>query len=301
MRYKVLRTSLLLITLLTFNNVIKSQQIFKISQFVQHNYLYNPAAAGANEEASIGLAYRKMWSGMPGGPQTNIVYGDKYFSKMKTGLGVVLYSDKTGPTSRTGGQVDLSYSIDFEKGRRLMFGLEGIFMQYRINKESFAHYIPNDPLLLSNSSEMKGDAGAGVYYRSSKLNLGFSVQQLMQSKLNFLKTSSNSEGKLYRHYFVGGHYNWRTDESNVLIPNVMINFVPNLPAEVELGVRLEHQDILSIGVSYHYHQGFSAYTGIKAYKKLAIGYALSVYKTPLGVFEDGGEAHEFSLRYFFAK
>lgn len=301
MRYSISKICNIAIAFFAFSSNVFSQQVFKVSQFVQHNYIYNPAATGANEESSLGVATRKMWSGIAGGPQTNIVFGDTYFSKMKTGLGVVLYSDKTGPTSRTGGQINLSYSINFKDDKRLMFGLQGIFMQYRIDKGSFAHYIPNDPLLLSSSNEMKGDAGAGIYYKSNTLNVGFSVQQLMQSKLNFLKTSSNSEGKLYRHYFAGGHYNIRTDEDDVLVPNFMVNFVPNLPADVEVGMRLEHKDLLFLGLNYHYRQGFGAYAGIKAYKKYSFGYNLSVYRTPLGIFEDGGQSHEFSLRYFFKK
>ena len=44
-----------------------AQQIFKISQFTQHNFLYNPAASGANDYASVGATYRKMWSGIDGG------------------------------------------------------------------------------------------------------------------------------------------------------------------------------------------------------------------------------------------
>ena len=141
---------------------VSAQQIFKISQFVQHNYINNPAATGANTQASVGAAYRKMWAGMPGGPQTTILYGDKYFDSKNTGVGAVLYSDITGPTSRTGGQVNLSYSIEMKEGKRLMFGLSGMFMQYRIDRASFARYIPNDPLLAGDGSEMKGDAAAGV-------------------------------------------------------------------------------------------------------------------------------------------
>jgi type IX secretion system PorP/SprF family membrane protein len=280
---------------------VSAQQIFKISQFVQHNYINNPAATGANTQASVGAAYRKMWAGMPGGPQTTILYGDKYFDSKNTGVGAVLYSDITGPTSRTGGQVNLSYSIEMKEGRRLMFGLSGMFMQYRIDRASFARYIPNDPLLAGDGTEMKGDAAAGVYYRSNKLNIGFSVQQLLQSKLNFIKTATNTQGKLYRHYFVGGHYNWRTDEDNVLVPNASLMFVENFPAEFEAGVRLEHKDFLYAGLNFHYKQSISAFVGFKAKKRLSIGYAYEQYNSPVSVFQDGSAAHEISMRYFFAK
>ncbi len=288
--------------LLALCNASKAQQIFTISQFVQHNFLFNPAAAGANDDASVGATYRKMWSGIDGGPQTTILYGDKYFSKKKVGVAVVLYDDKTGPTARSGGQVNLSYSIDMQQGRRLMFGLSGSLMQYKLDKQALASYIPNDPLLQSASENtMKGDAGAGIYYKSSTLNIGASVQQLVQSKFNYIKTGNNPEGKLYRHLYFMGSYNWKVDDVNVLIPNVLVQYQANAPVYYMAGVRLEHNDMFWVGLSYHHQQSYSAMAGVKIDHKLAIGYSYDQYTTPLSVFDDGGGAHEISLRYFFKK
>lgn len=287
--------------LLAVSNMAKAQQIFTLSQFTQHNFIINPAAAGASDQSSIGATYRKMWASMPGGPQTTILFGDTYFAKKNVGLAVVLYDDKTGPTSRTGGQVNLSYSVQLEKDKRLMFGLGGQVIQYRINKSEFTQYIPNDPLLASSGTTLKGDAAAGVYYKSPTLNIGFSVQQLIQSKFNFIKSSSNPEGKLYRHLYAMGSYNIRTDEDNVLVPNVLCQFVPGLPSDISAGIRLEHKDLLWVGFNYHHNQSYSAFAGLKIDHKFSIGYAFDQYSTPLSFFDDGSSAHEISLRYYFAK
>ena len=145
-----------------------AQQIFAISQYMQNNFIYNPAAAGASDNPSVGALYRKMWSGIDGGPQTTILYGDTYFEKKRTGLSVFVYDDKTGPTDRTGGQVNLSYSINLgnDKSRRLMFGLGGSFMQYKIDKLYLSQDIndPSDPILDNAvpDSKITGDAAAGV-------------------------------------------------------------------------------------------------------------------------------------------
>ncbi|MFT3683020.1 MAG: type IX secretion system membrane protein PorP/SprF [Ferruginibacter sp.] len=279
-----------------------AQQVFKISQFTQHNFLYNPAAAGANDVASVGATYRKMWSGIAGGPETALFFADKYFDKKNAGVGLFLYNDKTGPTSRTGGQVSVSYSVLLGgKDKRLMFGLAGEMLQYKIDKAAMADYISDDPLFASSGSSLKGDAAAGVYYKSPTLNLGFSVQHLLQSKLDFIKGSTNPQGKLYRHYFFLGSYNWKVDEDNVLIPNALVKYVPNTPADVEAGVRLEHKDFIWIGFNYHYKQNYSAFAGVKFNHRLAIGYAYDQYSTPLSLFDQGGDAHEIMLRYFFVK
>ncbi len=287
--------------LLTFCNATRAQQIFTISQFTQHNFLFNPAAAGANDDASVGAAYRKMWSGIDGGPQTTILFGDKYFAKKKVGVAVVLYDDKTGPTSRSGGQINLSYSVDMQQGRRLMFGLAGSLMQYKLDKAALAAYI-DDPLIAGASDNtMKGDAAAGIYYKSPTLNVGVSVQQLVQSKFNYIKTSRNPEGKLYRHIYFAGHYNWKVDEANVVVPNAFVQYQPNAPVDFSIGARLEHQDMFWIGGGYHYKQGYSATAGVKIAHKFAIGYAYDQYNAPLSLFDDGGGANEISIRYYFKK
>jgi type IX secretion system PorP/SprF family membrane protein len=280
--------------------ISNAQQIFKISQYTQHNFLVNPAAAGANDVASIGATYRKMWTGIPGGPQTALVYGDKYIAAKKTGFGAALYSDKTGPTSRTGVQANLSYSIELENKSRLQFGIGANVLQFKIDKTSFAHYIPNDPLLANDGTEIKGDAAIGVYYKSPTLNIGLSVQQIMQSKLNFVKTNANPEGKLYRHYFLMISDNIKTDESNILIPNLLIKYLPNAPIDMEAGVTLQHMDLFWVGINLHYKQSFTALAGVKIKDKFSIGYAYDMYKTPLSLFDEGGGAHEVTLRYFLS-
>jgi type IX secretion system PorP/SprF family membrane protein len=287
--------------LLLLSNMVKAQQIFTLSQFTQHNFIINPAAAGASDQSSVGGTYRKMWASMPGGPQTTILFGDTYFEKKKVGLAVVLYDDKTGPTSRSGGQVNLSYSVQVDKDKKIMFGLGGQLIQYRINKSEFTQYIPNDPLLASSGTTVKADAAAGVYYKSPTLNLGFSVQQLIQSKFSFIKSSTNPEGKLYRHLYAMGSYNFRTDEDNVLVPNFLCQFVPGLPADISAGVRIEHKDLLWVGFNYHHNQSYSAFAGVKIDHKFSIGYAFDQYSTPLSYFDDGSSAHEISLRYYFGK
>lgn len=295
------RSIFFFLLLLAVSQLASAQQLFTLSQFTQHNFILNPAAAGAADQGSIGATYRKMWSSMPGGPQTTILFGDKYYAKKKVGIAVVMYDDKTGPTSRTGAQVNLSYSVELEKEKRIMFGLGGKLMQYRINKNDFSQYIPNDPLLASAGTTFKGDAAAGVYYKSPTLNLGFSVQQLVQSKLNFIKSGANPEGKLYRHLYAMGSYNITTDEDNVLVPNILCQFVPGLPADISAGLRLEHHDLLWVGFNYHHNQSYSAFAGVKINHQFGIGYAFDQYNTPLSYFDDGSSAHEISLRYFFKK
>ena len=277
----------------------KAQQIFEISQYMQHSFLYNPAAAGAADEPSIGAIYRSQWSGIDGGPKTVLLFGDKYFEKDKVGVGVTLYNDVTGPTSRAGGQIALSYSIDFQNGKRLMFGLAGRALQFSVDKSKLELYQAQDPILTSSSNKFVGDADAGIYYKSPTLNVGFCGDQLIQSKLNLID-GSKTPGQLYSHYYLNADYHIKVDEDNVLIPNVLFQYLPNAPMEFLGGMRLEYADLLWIGFSYHSQQSFTAFAGFKVDHTLAIGYAYELYNTPISLFDGGGGAsNELMLKYYF--
>lgn len=290
-----------LFTVLLFVNV-EAQQIFKINQYTERNFIDNPAAVGANTVSTAGALFRSQWEGIDGGPKTVLVFGDKYFSSKNTGVGFILYSDKTGPTSRTGGEFDLSYSIKLDGDeKRLMMGLGAQILQFKIDKDKIAQAIAGDPLLASSGSAIKGDASAGIYLRTPKFNIGISAKQIIQPKLNFIKSSSNPEGMLYRHYFLNANYNIKTDEDNTLIPNFELRYQPNAPADYEGGLLLQHKDIFYFGFSVHYKQDYIAFAGVKIDHKFSIGYAYDVYKNPISDFDEGNGAHEIMLRYFFVK
>jgi len=294
------RITIIAIMILSMQNAM-AQQTFRLSQYMQHNYLFNPAAAGASGNPSIGITYKKMWSGIDGGPQTTVLYGDNYFSKYKVGASATIYNDVTGPTSRSGGEIAVSYAVPLSDKRKIQFGLSGTVLQERLDKAAVEKYIPGDPILAGPGSWVTGDAAAGVYYASPTINFGFSVKQLIQSKLDLIKTATEIEGRLYRHYYLMGSYNWRTDEDNVIVPNFLVKFMENAPVDIEAGARLEHKDLIWIGFNFHHQQDFSAFAGLKINHKYMIGYAYDQYKTPLSIFDAGGSAHELSLRYAFGK
>ena len=182
-----------------------------------------------------------------------------------------------------------------------MFGLGGQVLQFKVDKDKIAGSIPNDPLLASSGTSTTGDASAGVYLHTPKFNIGISAKQLIQPKLNLIKSSTDEQGMLYRHYFLIANYNIHTDEDNVLIPHFELRFEPNAPVDYEGGILLVHKDFIHFGVSAHYRQDYTVFAGVKIDHKFSIGYAYDVYNNPLNSFEYGNGAHELSLRYFFIK
>lgn len=294
------RYTFIFIVLLLVGFTSGAQQLFKISNYMPHNFINNPATSGAEGHTTLGGVYRSQWTGIEGGPQTTVLFGDTWFSSASTGVGAVLYSDKTGPTSRTGGELNVSYGIKLSGDeKRLMFGLGLQAIQFKIDKAKIAASIPNDPLLSSSGNSTKGDVNAGVYFRSNTWNIGFAAKQLIETKLKLIESSTNTQGKLYRHFLATASYDLKTDEDNILQPHAEIRFQPNAPVDFEGGLTLYHKDLLHIGASAHYNQAYTLFAGVKLQHKFLISYAYDTYKNPVSYFDGGFVAHEIMLRYLF--
>jgi len=265
--------------------------------------LHNPAVAGVGGQTLMGATYRSMWSGIEGSPTTALLFGSTYLEKAKIGVGGYLYSDVTGPTSRKGIQTSYAYHIPLQKGGIFSVGLEARFQQFAIDKAMLIESIGNDPVMGGATNRFKGDAGLGVAYTSKKFQVGASVSQLIQSKLDFYSgsLSRTEEARLYRHFYLHGSYNWKVDANTTVIPNFLVIYLPNAPTEIQAGARIEHRELFWWGLSVRARQSWMLSAGVKVQKKLTLGYSFDIYSTPLSVFDKGPNAHEVILRYQFLK
>jgi len=294
---------ILLINIVALAGALKGQQLMTSSLYDQHGNLHNPATAGNAKHALIGASYRKTWDGISGAPQTTLIFGSTYLKNAKIGIGGYLYNDVTGPTRRTGGQMAYSYHVQMANDATFSLGLEARLQQFSLDKAKLSATLGNDPVLASAESRFKADAGFGVAYNGKKLQVGASVSQLIQSKLDFYSgnLTPTEEGRLYRHYYLHGSYKWDVDGSTRIIPNLLFIYLPNAPLEVQGGARVEHNDVFWWGLGLRTRQSWMISAGVKIQKKFTIGYCFDIFNTPLSVYDRGANGHEILLRYDFLK
>jgi type IX secretion system PorP/SprF family membrane protein len=289
----------LFIILLGFTINTVAQQLYTTSQYLEHNSMLNPAAAGIANKNMIGISYRSQWASFPGNPKTYVVYGDALIKKMNSGVGAYLYRDETGPTSRTGVQLAYSYHIVSRDEKTVVgLGLEARALQYAIDKGKLAATLGNDNVLSGSSNKILGDAGAGIYFTNYKLSIGAAVQQLIQTKLKFASVPGASlNGSLYRHYNFTANYKINTGDEIYIIPNALVRVIENSPSEYEFGVKLNYHDQLWVAGMYRVKQFQSIQVGFRLAKKLAFSYSYDQYDAPVSVYSAGSGAHELGLRF----
>jgi type IX secretion system PorP/SprF family membrane protein len=276
-----------------------AQQLHFTSQYLQHNAMYNPAAAGIANKDMIGVSYRSMWSSFPGNPRTFMVYGDAALDKLNAGIGAYLYRDETGPSSRTGAQLAYSYHIKSKDSKnKLGLGLELRALQFAIDKNKLSAALENDPVLAGSSNKLAIDAGAGVYFTNGKLSAGAAVSQLIQSKLQLAEVPNANEGaKLYRHYNFNANYKIQTGENIYIIPNAMVRVIENAPSEYAFGINVNFQEKIWWGINWQVKQFWSLQAGFKILQRVGLTYSYDYYQTPISIFNGGSGAHELGLKF----
>jgi type IX secretion system PorP/SprF family membrane protein len=277
------------------------QQLHFTSQYLQHNSMYNPAAAGMKGEGLVGLSYRSQWSSFPGNPRTYMLYGDFSLDKLNAGIAAYIYRDETGPTSRTGLQLAYSYHIRTSAKSRLGLGLELRGLQFAVDKSKLS-LSSDDPILAGSDKKLGIDAGAGVYWTNDKLSVGAAVSQLIQSKLELSNVPGSTEGgRLYRHFNFMASYKIQTGGDIFIIPNAMARVIAHSPSEFDMGVKFDYQDKLWWGLSYRVKQSWSMQAGFKILQRVSLTYSYDYYQTPVSVFVSGSGAHEIGLQFAFKK
>ena len=278
-----------------------AQQLQTSSLYDLQGMLFNPSMAGSNG-SQVGAGYRTQWNGLSGAPKTATAFGSFDLPELKIGLGGYLYNDQTGPTSRTGVQLAFAKHIPAGNDGRFSLGIEARGLQYSIDRAKLAATLGSDPALGSSDNQFKFDAGFGISFSNKKWQVGASVSQLIQSKLDFYtgSLSRSEEGRLYRHYYFHGLYNWAIDNTNTITPHVLVTYLPNAPVEVQAGVRLEHKQLFWAGMGFRLRQSLTASAGFNITKKFMLGYSFDLYQNPVSIFDNGGgNAHEVMLRYLF--
>ncbi|MFM2337311.1 MAG: hypothetical protein RL115_504 [Bacteroidota bacterium] len=293
---------ILIITTLGFLHTANSQQLQTSSLYDMQGIIHNPSTAGV-KGGMVGASYRTQWSGISGAPKTATVFGSTELTDLKIGLGGYLYTDKTGPTARTGLQLAFAKHIATGNNGKFSLGIEAKGQQYSLDRAKLTATLGSDPAIGTSENRFVFDAGFGISYTNDKLQVGASVSHLIQSKLNFYtgNLSRNEEARLYRHYVFHGSYKWTVDESTSLTPHVMVMYLPNAPTEVNAGIRVEHKETFWWGLGFRARQSALLSAGVHLNKKFTLGYAFDIYQTPLSVYDAGANAHELLLRYNFKK
>lgn len=254
-----------------------AQQVPLFTQYMFNEFVINPAVAGSDDFYQIRSGNRFQWAGIQDPPLTNTLslYGP--FGK-SMGWGASLYSDFTGPLSKTG--VYLSYAFKFKLADKtyLSLGVSGGGFQYRLDGEKMDFEFLDDPLANESVDAVYApDANVGLYLYAPEYKLGISAHQLINNKIRFyqesIPDSLNLVSRLTSHFYVFGTYKYDINSLYSIEPGIHVKSVMASNVQVDISARLIYRKQLWFGLSYRTGNSIAGMVGFDYNKRIILGYA----------------------------
>lgn len=278
-------------------SILMAQQLPQFSQYMFNEFVLNPALAGVDDYFQIRTNHRFQWIGMNEAPLTNSISFYGPHANMDMGYGATVYTDITGPTSRTGISGSYAYNIPLQKSIRLSMGLKLSMLQYRVDgTQLFPKDLSDSYIQGVVSTTYVPDAAVGMYVYGEGFYAGFSAIQLFNNQLTIFgeKTGLN---KLKSHYYLTGGYRYKIDEDWVVEPSTIIKASTPRQYNFEVTAKVEWQEMLWLGIGYRFDEAISIITGYNYDNKFYFGYAYDIGITELRNYNMG--SHELMIGYRF--
>jgi len=262
-----------------------------------NDFVLNPAIAGIYDYYQIRTNHRFQWVGMTDPPLTNSISFYGPHTSMDMGFGGTIYTDVTGPTSRTGVSGSYGYNIALTRTMRLSMGISFSLLQYKIDGTQLTIKDPSDAIIQGVvSTAYVPDAGFGAYLYGDGFYAGFSTAQLLNNKLKIFEEKTGLN-KLKTHYFLTGGYRFEVDRDWVVEPSAIIKVTAPQQFRFEVSSKVEWMEMVWMGVGYRFHEAITILAGYNYDDKFYFGYAYDVGITDLRNYNMG--SHEIMIGYRF--
>ncbi|MFN8358105.1 MAG: type IX secretion system membrane protein PorP/SprF [Spirosomataceae bacterium] len=284
-----------------------AQQKPHYSQYMMNGYLLNPALSGIEDYMDVKTGYRNQWSGFGGEPTTFYLSAHGALNKPDRtsvgalpvrgnngrripkakynpyqvvpghhGVGMMLVSDKTGPTSRTSFALSYAYHLPLRNGMKLSLGASGGLTQHTLDFDKITLANPVDPVTQQgkvNTTQPDVNIGAWLYTR--QWYVGASANQILAKKLDFTGNQGSYQwlGQLYTHYFVTAGYRAELSEDWAFSPSVMVKYVRPTPLSFDINAKLFFRDRFWFGGSYRHKDAVVGLVGFNVNYLINIGYS----------------------------
>lgn len=287
----------LLIGLVVYALATQAQQKEQFTQYMFNGLILNPALAGSDDALSITFLNRRQWSGIDGAPVTQTLSAHTPFVNGRTGMGLYLVNDKIGVHRNQSFQGSYAYRLQVSENAYLSMGLQAGLNAHRSDYTSLGNTASlNDPKLADGTiSNTAFNVGAGLFYKSERFEVGFSVPEIVPENISLNDSARVSWQRTQ--YFLFGKYSIPITEILDFEPSVLVKYMSGVPVSYDVNACLLIKKTLTLGLSYRKQESIDFLFKARVTPQLQLGYA---YDYGTGeVSRAGNGAHELLINYIF--
>ncbi|SKA12397.1 PorP/SprF family type IX secretion system membrane protein [Sediminibacterium ginsengisoli] len=307
-----------------------AQQRPYYTQYIMNNYILNPAVAGIENYWDAKASHRMQWIGVQDAPVTTYFtiqgplkkgdydrlnptsfhasgsnprgpayWRDYVAAEPHHGIGFTILNDKTGPLNRFAAYGSYAYHMGISPGTSISAGVSvGITnMSLDASKLNFGS-VTVDPAVAGSGviNKIRPDISAGLWLYSKDYFLGIAAQQIVPQQIAFSDNQVYVEkGKLIPHLFFSAGYRIPVSDDVSLLPSALIRYISPLPVGFDINAKVQYQDLLWLGGSYRYKDGYAAMAGVNLNRNINIGYSYDLQTSNLNTVSKG--THEILVGF----
>lgn len=232
---------------------LHAQQDAQYTQFMFNKLAINPAYAGSAKGTCLTGLYRNQWVEFEGHPVTQVVSMHTSLRDDRVGIGAAFIRDRIGPSTSVRVNLNYAYRIPLEKGD-LAIGLMGTIRNYKLDFSDVPLNHSNDFLIdAPERSQVKVNAGAGVYYENEKFYAGVSVPHLIKNDISLLPNSFTTdviESREETHGFIMAGGLIKLADKIALKPAGLLKYSANAPIDFDLHAGILFERKILAGLTY---------------------------------------------------
>jgi type IX secretion system PorP/SprF family membrane protein len=279
---------------------LKSQQIPLFNSSVLNPFLENPAVAGANPYSQSFLLYRQQWADIEGAPESAILSVDWPLKDEKSGLGLIVSSDKANILGQTGVAAGYSHGIHLGDAQWIRLGLSLKLSYNTIYFDKVQAEDEYESTLFNYFESATGlNSNFGVSYRYKSLQAGIIGKNLLNSKIEY--TNKTEDKELYfqyiPQYLIHVNYTYCLPNEICLRPEVALRDIHGTRAQFEASLFASWQGKYSTAIVYRNSNSLGFVASALIYDRLTVGYSYQVAMGKIAGYNGG--THEITLGYRF--
>jgi type IX secretion system PorP/SprF family membrane protein len=275
---------------------VLAQQKVQFTQYMFNGLVINPAYAGADEVLSLTLLHRSQWSGIENAPSTQTFSAHSLFKKKHIGLGLTLVNDRIGVHKNISAITNYAYHLRTGEKSFLSFGLQAGVHSRKSDYASLMGNSGTDPKLGNSPvSATFINFGAGLYFRSPRLHVGFSAPELIPENMTLNDTMYVHLSKAQ--FFLFTKYRIPVSSHIDIEPGMLVKYLAGVPVSFDLNLNTVFYKVLTAGLSYRKAESVDFLLRAQVTEQLQFGYS---YDHAIGdIVRLSNGSHEVMINYLF--
>lgn len=201
------------------------------------------------------------------------------------GIGMTIMNDRTGSFNFFTATASYAYHLGLNPTTNLSGGFSAGITKVSLDrsKHDFSGAgDPSDPAtgsaITGQLTKIKPTMSAGMWLYSRDYFVGFAIQQVIPQTLDFVdnNTAILTKSRFVPHLFLTAGYRFLlTDDVNA-VPSIMVKYIKGSSIrefQPEANLKLQFRDLLWIGGSYRYQDGYAGMLGMNVSNTFNVSYS----------------------------